>query len=51
MSLRTIRWTKRAVKRLDQIGAYIAKENPDAAANVIARPRAQPQTLLWGGYG
>lgn len=37
MSQRTIRWTKRAVGRLDQIGAYIAKDNPAAAARVVAR--------------
>jgi len=37
MSCRTIRWTKRAVRRLDQIGAHIAKDNPPAAARVVAR--------------
>jgi addiction module RelE/StbE family toxin len=37
MSVRTIRWTKRALRRLDVIGANIAKDNPDAAATVIAR--------------
>ena len=34
---RTIRWTKRAVRRLDQVGNYIAKDNPEAAARVVAR--------------
>lgn len=37
MSHRTIRWTKRALRRLDQIGAYILKDNPAAAARVVAR--------------
>jgi addiction module RelE/StbE family toxin len=34
---RTLRWTRRALARLDQIGGYIAKENPEAAARVITR--------------
>lgn len=37
MSVRRIRWTKRALARLDMIGAHIAKDNPGAAANVVAR--------------
>ena len=37
MSSRKIRWTRRALRRLDSIGEHIAKDNPDAAANVIAR--------------
>lgn len=37
MTRRTIRWTKRAVRRLDEIGAYIAQDNPTAAARVVAR--------------
>jgi addiction module RelE/StbE family toxin len=37
MSQRTIRWTKRALRRLDQIGAHITKDNPAAAARVVAR--------------
>lgn len=37
MNRRTIRWTKRALRRLDQIGAHIAEDNPAAAARVIAR--------------
>jgi addiction module RelE/StbE family toxin len=36
MSQRTIRWTKRALRRLDRIGAHITKDNP-AAARVVAR--------------
>jgi len=37
MTRRTIRWTRRALARLDQIGAYIAQDNPEAAARVISR--------------
>ena len=37
MSNRTIRWTKRALRRLDGIGSEIAKDNPSAAARVVAR--------------
>lgn len=34
---RTIRWTRRALGRLDQIGADIAQDNPEAAARIVAR--------------
>lgn len=37
MSHRTIRWTKRALRRLDEIGADISKDSPMAAARVVAR--------------
>lgn len=37
MTPRTIRWTRRALGRLDQIGAYIARDNPEAAARVVSR--------------
>lgn len=37
MSRRTIRWTKRALRRLDEIGAHVAEDSPEAAARVIAR--------------
>ncbi|WP_214474471.1 type II toxin-antitoxin system RelE/ParE family toxin [Mesorhizobium sp. dw_380] len=37
MSRKTIRWTKRALRRLDEIGAHIEKDSPEAAARVIAR--------------
>jgi addiction module RelE/StbE family toxin len=37
MSRRVIRWRKRALRRLDQIGAHITKDNPAAAARVVAR--------------
>ena len=35
--IRTLRWTRRALMRLDQVGSYIEKGNPQAAARVIAR--------------
>lgn len=34
---RTIRWTIRAVRRLDAVGAHIARDDPAAAARVVAR--------------
>ncbi|CDM59000.1 MULTISPECIES: type II toxin-antitoxin system RelE/ParE family toxin [Rhizobium] len=37
MSGKRIRWTLRALRRLDEIGARIEQDNPDAAARVIAR--------------
>ena len=35
--IRTLRWTRRALMRLDQVGSYIEKEDPQAAARVVAR--------------
>lgn len=35
--MKRIRWTERAVRRLDQIGAFIEKDNPAAATRVVAR--------------
>ena len=32
----TIRWTRRALARLDEIGAYIAEDNPAAARRTVA---------------
>lgn len=37
MSRKRIRWTLRALRRLGEIGAYIEKDDPDAAARVVAR--------------
>ncbi|APO65752.1 toxin-antitoxin system toxin RelE/ParE family protein [Rhizobium gallicum] len=37
MSGKRIRWTLRALRRLDKIGAHIEQDNPDAAARVVAR--------------
>ncbi|TJW78415.1 MAG: type II toxin-antitoxin system RelE/ParE family toxin, partial [Mesorhizobium sp.] len=36
MSRKRIRWTGRALRRLDEIGTHIEKGNPEAAARVIA---------------
>jgi addiction module RelE/StbE family toxin len=33
----TIVWTRRALRRLDEIGAYIAVDNADAADRVVGR--------------
>ena len=37
MSQRTVRWTRRALRRLDEIGGYIGQDNPNAAGRVVAR--------------
>jgi addiction module RelE/StbE family toxin len=37
MNERAVRWTRRALRRLDEIGGYIARDNPNAAGRVIAR--------------
>jgi plasmid stabilization system protein ParE len=37
MSSRALRWTPRAVRRFDQVGAHIAQDDPEAAARVVAR--------------
>ncbi|CAN7305825.1 type II toxin-antitoxin system RelE/ParE family toxin [Rhizobium sp. LjRoot30] len=37
MSGKRIRWTLRALRRLDQIGEFIAKDDPEAAARAVAR--------------
>jgi addiction module RelE/StbE family toxin len=37
MNDRTVRWTRRALRRLDEIGGYIERDNPKAASRVIAR--------------
>jgi addiction module RelE/StbE family toxin len=33
----TIRWTRRALRRLDEIGVYIAKDNPRAAQQTVTK--------------
>jgi addiction module RelE/StbE family toxin len=38
-------WTRRALRRLDEIGAYIAHENPVAAAKVVGRITAATERL------
>lgn len=37
MAASRIRWTRRALRRLDEIGAYISSEDPVAASRVVAR--------------
>ncbi|ARQ59368.1 UNVERIFIED_ORG: addiction module RelE/StbE family toxin [Rhizobium etli] len=44
MSLR-IKWTHRALARLDHIGAYIARHDPGAASRVIIRIRSIVESL------
>jgi toxin ParE1/3/4 len=46
MNSRTVRWTRRALHRLDAIGTHIAKDNPAAAANVIARLASSVDALI-----
>ncbi|MCA0032521.1 type II toxin-antitoxin system RelE/ParE family toxin [Mesorhizobium sp. B263B2A] len=46
MGRKTIRWTKRALRRLDEIGAHIEKDNPEAAARVIARILSAAELLI-----
>lgn len=45
MSGLAIRWTRRAVRRLDQICAHIASDNPAAAARTLARLLAAADAL------
>ncbi|MFM8608451.1 MAG: type II toxin-antitoxin system RelE/ParE family toxin [Hyphomicrobiales bacterium] len=45
MSRRAIKWTKRALRRLDQVGATIAEDNIAAASTVIARMVASVELL------
>lgn len=42
---RTVRFTNRALRRLDEIGDYISKDSPAAATRVIARIVAAAETL------
>ncbi len=37
MSASTLRWTRRATRRLDRTGNDVAKDNPDAAAQIVTR--------------
>lgn len=45
MQVRTIRWTKRALRCLDRIGTCIAKDNPQAAGHVMTRILSSVETL------
>lgn len=42
---RRIRWTRRALRRLEEIGAYISAHNPNAASKVLNRMVAASDTL------
>jgi len=35
--MKRIRWTERAVRRVDRIGAFIETDNPTAVARIVAR--------------
>ena len=43
---RRLRWTKRALRRLEAIGDYIAKDSPKAAARVTERIRTTTHILI-----
>ncbi len=45
MSVRRIRWTRRALRRLEAIGDHIARDNPVAAADVVERILASVEPL------
>jgi addiction module RelE/StbE family toxin len=45
VTLRKARWTRRALRRLDRIGAVIAQDNPAAAERVVARLVAAASAL------
>jgi addiction module RelE/StbE family toxin len=44
MSL-TVRFTRRALRRLDEIGGYIARDNPAAAARIVRAVAEQIASL------
>jgi len=46
MAAYRIRWTRRALRRLDEIGAYVERDNPVAAASVVARIAAAVDLLV-----
>ncbi|NJM29973.1 MAG: type II toxin-antitoxin system RelE/ParE family toxin [Rhizobiales bacterium] len=43
---RRLRWTNRAVRRLEGIGDYIAQDNPTAAEQAVGRLRAVVEHLV-----
>jgi toxin ParE1/3/4 len=43
---RRLRWTKRSLRRLEEISDYIAKDSPAAADRVTDRLRAATQILI-----
>jgi addiction module RelE/StbE family toxin len=46
MKPRRVRWTVRALRRLDEVGAFIEHDDPAAAARVVARLVAAVDILL-----
>ena len=45
MNSRKLRWTRRALRRLDEIGAMIAKDDPAAAERVVAKLLSSVEAL------
>lgn len=49
---RNVRWTRHALRRLDEIGRHISKDNPAAAARIVsAIARAVDQLRIAPGRG
>ena len=44
--MRTIRWTKRALGRLDEISAFIAQDNPERGSSFAVELRAKVNVLV-----
>ena len=42
---RRVRWTRRALRRLDEIAAHIAADNPSRAASFVGELRAKVSVL------
>ena len=42
---RRVRWTRRALRRLDEIAAHIAADNPSRAASCVGELRAKVGVL------
>jgi hypothetical protein len=43
--VRKVRWTKRALNRLDEIAAYIARDNPERAKTFILELQEKIEVL------
>jgi toxin ParE1/3/4 len=48
---RNLRWTNRALGRLDEIAAYIAKDNPTRATTFVTELRKKVEILKWHQLG
>ena len=42
---RRLEWTSRAIRRVEEIGVYFAKDSPTAAERVTTRLQAAPESL------